>query len=1067
MIKFTLDVKNDAVILRPEKTSLGILRRWKRDLDIDLTALPKAERELAYALARVHSLDPEAKDSVIRRDSITLSHRLVSRLDKPFANTLGLPALVHDLVFCAKLQGDLGSEDAEFKWWWENNGRREAVARNGSILHPDLPEYSMRLPEAIFEAITLSDTFDPTAPLEKHWQTLARFKTLLGDDAENVALDQFLNDLRIVTISRVGIEVNSERDDEFAPVPFSTNENNAQGVDWPALFGSQLESFQDAVTRRGAQPAYRLSDGTFTVVDRSAAPVLRVIAEAMQGDANERRYFIENAPRIIAEAIEEQLRETGRLNEETSPEGVVELIEQTVGNGWTETNSWSDRVTGIGVVPPTPSEINAGTGLPWLPATMNVSIGEVLGAILDEDVANALQAVRTAIIDGVDFVSLDVGDIPANGQVAEALERRLAMLPERQAEPPLEAVDAFLPLTHDNFWDVEYVAGATPRRVDIETKLPSSVKTPLRYYQSQSFQWQLKAWASGLPGLLNADEQGLGKTLQTLSFLAWLNIQMEAKEVAPKPTLIVAPTSLLRNWEAEIETHLSNGALGPIYKFYGPELSRWKIKSIKGRDIGDGREHLDLEFLRGARGTVITTYQTLANYAVSLAQLPFSVAVFDEMQFVKNPRTQRSRAAKAMNAEFTIGLTGTPIENATRDIWAIMDVICPGALGALSGFRRLFDRPSHARLAQLRNALFDSKGDRPPLCMRRTKAEADPSIPPKTRLLYPREMPETQAIRYDEARAKTGGILQVLQHIRRASAHPGLIEGELGSDFAAASARTKAVLDILALIKSRNERVLIFIENRDIQAWFIEVLKIEFDLPEVMLINGDTPIDDRKDITDRFQRHLSNDEGFDVLVLGPRAAGTGLTLTAANHVIHLTRWWNPAVEEQCNDRTHRIGQQRPVTVHLPLAVHPKLGRASFDCLLHRLMTDKLELASNVLQPADINEDDIKGLHHAAVSGRIVDDMPREKDFVEFFVGREDLIIERQAENVFVVQSNQDGASVLIAAEQSKEELHQYLDDKLSEVILLKPTEQATNWESVVPLCNVTDVDLWPDFVLPA
>ncbi len=155
-------------------------------------------------------------------------------------------------------------------------------------------------------------------------------------------------------------------------------------------------------------------------------------------------------------------------------------------------------------------------------------------------------------------------------------------------------------------------------------------------------------------------------------------------------------------------------------------------------------------------------------------------------------------------------------------------------------------------------------------------------------------------------------------------------------------------------------------ENRDVQAWFAELIKIEFGLERVYVINGDTSIDARKEITDRFQRHLARDGGFDVLVMGPRAAGTGLTLTAANHVIHLTRWWNPAVEEQCNDRTHRIGQSKPVTVHIPLAVHPQLGRKSFDCLLQRLMKRKRGIADAVLWPQESDESELLSMYQTLI-----------------------------------------------------------------------------------------------------
>ena len=127
------------------------------------------------------------------------------------------------------------------------------------------------------------------------------------------------------------------------------------------------------------------------------------------------------------------------------------------------------------------------------------------------------------------------------------------------------------------------------------------------------------------------------------------------------------------------------------------------------------------------------------------------------------------------------------------------------------------------------------------------------------------------------------------------------------------------------------------------------------------IINGETPIEQRQKIVQHFQRHLQQDEGFDLLVLTPRAAGTGLTLTAATHVIHLSRWWNPAVEEQCNDRVHRIGQQKPVKIHIPMAIHPRFQENSFDCHLHSLMVRKRHLASATLWPMGDGQSDVTAL----------------------------------------------------------------------------------------------------------
>jgi hypothetical protein len=237
-------------------------------------------------------------------------------------------------------------------------------------------------------------------------------------------------------------------------------------------------------------------------------------------------------------------------------------------------------------------------------------------------------------------------------------------------------------------------------------------------------------------------------------------------------------------------------------------------------------------------------------------------------------------------------------------------------------------------------------------------------------------MPEPQAAAYETARGKLasgtrGGALKMLHHIRSVSVHPDASSPTEDETYVSMSARLLAAMDILRQVRDRHERALVFIEHVKMQHRFIELTKREFSLPRVDLINGSTPIPRRQEIVNRFQRHLDRDEGFDLLVLGPKAAGTGLTLTAATHVIHLSRWWNPAVEEQCNDRVHRIGQTRPVTVHVPMAIHPGYQHNSFDCLLHSLMTRKRRLASSALWPMGDTEDDASRLQKMLADGNVL------------------------------------------------------------------------------------------------
>jgi SNF2 family DNA or RNA helicase len=252
------------------------------------------------------------------------------------------------------------------------------------------------------------------------------------------------------------------------------------------------------------------------------------------------------------------------------------------------------------------------------------------------------------------------------------------------------------------------------------------------------------------------------------------------------------------------------------------------------------------------------------------------------------------------------------------------------------------------------------------MALRRLKEDVAKELPSKTRILHPRVMPDVQAEAYERARDKLatgtkGAALKMLHHIRSVSVHPAITAIENADEFIDLSGRLKACFEIIDGIHARKERVLVFIEHIQMQYRFIELLKMRYGLRHIDLINGSTPVHKRQDIVNRFQKHLEHDQGFDVLVLGPKAAGTGLTLTAATHVIHLSRWWNPAVEEQCNDRVHRIGQTKEVTIHVPMAIHGEFREKSFDCLLHSLMTRKRKLASSALWPMGDTEADAEQL----------------------------------------------------------------------------------------------------------
>jgi superfamily II DNA or RNA helicase len=972
-------------------------RQGEQDFDYD--------KRISFALADLRATAEEAcEEAEISSTRIRLSHRTLSALSSETADALGLPPLV-DLTLRTDVMGQIGSPDFRFSHEWVRAGKREIVTRTGAILETsgDGADGLRRLPGWMLDALDVADRFRAGPELDEHWEALARFRRALdpgvrmdGADAEaRLGMTDFLSGLEVTLTDRFSISPQGA--DQFSIIPFlgetveaAEQEGGQISEIESELQEGRLRAFQDKAFARGARPAYKIGAQSYLVVDPSAAPVLKVMTEMQRADPVTRSAFVRNPRQRITEAVTEHLRAKGKLDG-LSPAQEQDLIEQTAEPAFVETREYSERVIGLTVYEKPSIEI-AGSGTTWLPEAFTGAAAETIEAMAPDQVERLIQEVDTAIAAGEPTVSVGGEEIPATPSSRAALEQRLEAIlnPDEPEKSPVieEEIDTrggpIILDTADNIEDLTWAAKVSPRTRLAPDTLPEVVKSELKGHQIESFQWKLDAWAAGLPGVLNSDEQGLGKTLQAIAFLAWMKDNMSRAERARTgPVLVVAPTSLLVNWEEEVDKHLRSPGLGNVVRLYGSALGGKKRPNQQGVETESGNALLDLSDLeeaieegRGHRYWVLTTYTTLTNYQHSLAKIPFSTAVFDEIQAVKNPVSLRAKAALAVNADFRIGLTGTPIENSTVDLWAIMEQLTPGRFGSLRAFRERFGEPAEGNMRELYSLVFERQEGLPPVALRRLKEEVARDLPEKSRRLHPRLMPEPQAVAYETARGKLaagtrGGALKVLHHIRSVSVHPDASSPAEDETYIGMSARLQATMDILRGVRSRGERALVFIEHIKMQHRFIELVKREFGLPGVDLINGSTPIPRRQEIVNRFQRHLKRDEGFDLLVLGPKAAGTGLTLTAATHVIHLSRWWNPAVEEQCNDRVHRIGQTMPVTVHVPMAIHPGYQQNSFDCLLHSLMTRKRRLASSALWPMGDTIEDAGRLQQMLAGGGAV------------------------------------------------------------------------------------------------
>lgn len=989
------DLSHDAhgVILRLRPERAGLLGRLLgRDRLRDLRRLGADERALSLAIADLRALADGYSDELdISGGTIRMSHRIAGGLDGDAARTLGLPPLI-ELGLRTDAEGVPGSPGFRLRYEWVRGGRPQHVERQGALART--PDGLRRLPGWLIGALDVADGCAPGRDDAAHWEALARFREALdpginvgGTRAARVSMSDFLTGLEVRLADAFSIDVNQAADD-FEPVPFSrrhldelppielASEASAE------LEGASLRTFQSRVRERGALPAYRLGRGSFLVIDRAAMPALEVMAEVQRSSVEERRLFVANPRARLTSAVEAALRDSGRLDG-LAPDAEAEVIEETAGPVFVETREFSDRVRGVGIYEIPPIDIARASGTTWLPEVFSEQVIRVLQGMLSEELAELRETIEVAV--GRDEETVPIGNerVPATAQTLAAIRAVEAARHDRDAadDRPDEPAPTTAPIvvtSVENYEGTAWRPREAPRPAPEGEDRLAGIGTPLKPHQLESLDWQIAAWRAGAAGVLNADEQGLGKTLQTLAFLSWLRRRL-AEERRGGPILVVAPTSLLRNWEEEVDRHLDASGLGHLIRLYGSAIGALKRRGSEF-ETRTGTETLDLDRLRediaegrGQRTWILTTYTTLVNYQHSLARVPLSAVVFDEIQNLKNPFALRSVAARALNADFRIGLTGTPIENSLIDLWAVMDQLAPGALGTLEEFRANYEDAAPEALGTLHERVFGQSTGRPPLALRRLKDDVAGDLPPKVRYLHPRLMPEHQAQVYEEARLKLanggpGAALKMLHHIRSVSVHPSISDGREGADFIEASGRLAATFDILHGIAARGERALVFIEHRQMQHRFIELARGAFGLSCIDLINGDTPIPQRQAIVNRFQQHLREDRGFDLLVLGPKAAGVGLTLTAATHVIHLSRWWNPAVEEQCNDRVHRIGQSRPVTIHVPMAIHPGYRGDTFDCLLNNLMQKKRLIARSALWPMGDTAEDAAALQSMLKGG---------------------------------------------------------------------------------------------------
>ena len=433
------------------------------------------------------------------------------------------------------------------------------------------------------------------------------------------------------------------------------------------------------------------------------------------------------------------------------------------------------------------------------------------------------------------------------------------------------------------------------------------LRAELRPYQATGVGW-LGFMAQLKLGACLADDMGLGKTLQVLALLLRMKRDdAEADSKAP-PSLLVVPASLMANWAAERDR-------------FAPSL-----QSVTLHPAESGVDLKDAAAVKRAVAGVdlaITTYGMLARLDV-LRELPWRLVVLDEAQAIKNSGTRQTRAVKKLTAESRVALTGTPVENRLSDLWSLFDFLNPGLLGSATAFKRLAkqmggdeDRP--ADYSPLRRLVG-------PYILRRLKTDRSviADLPEKTEVqawcglsrpqakLYQASVDEmARELREGERTGihRKGLVLGFLTRFKQICNHPAQFHGT-GAYTADESGKFQRLRSLCEEIAARQEKVLVFTQFREVTAPLAEQLAEVFGRPGLVL-HGGTPVKKRQQMVKRFQAA----DGPPFFVLSLKAGGTGLNLTAASHVVHFDRWWNPAVENQATDRAFRIGQKRNVLVH--------------------------------------------------------------------------------------------------------------------------------------------------------
>ncbi len=887
------------------------------------------------ASAAVARLLQRIEQNEIGRDSTPLAEAvedgvrchpdLIARLTESDAEAFGFPQATN-LTLNLRVRGLIHRDGFRIDADWARSGGATVNARRSGvwITHN---QAQWRIPEPLWSTLAKVDAVNNAVDEAARYAAIAELKRqVLRDDKGQIRLDRILDRLSLQYASGFSLSIKvGPQGISFDPVLFSSDAMTAPdrtGPLDPDEVGllSKEASTEFAMRFRhgdGSRQSYLLGDGSILYIDPRLADCLRIVRKAQAAAVEERTDFAAAPARYLVQDVNPADGLGSSAFVETSNYS-VQLAEVEI---------WRKQVL------PWIKPVEGG----WMPASFGLSIGDGADAqwliLSGEQIGSAENAAQRAIMRRSASFELGGLKVPATQAALFAIESLGLLWQEafldRRPFPSLELSGRNFLQRVDLGEAPTFAPLAVPDEVTVEASLkpqmPDGLITQPFPHQKEGVHWLIAHWQAHTPGVLLADDVGMGKTWQALAFLAWTR-QFARSSL---PVLILGPEGFERNWQEQIERHLGDNCVGPVTILGPHELARLE------ESAGEPFEPLPQAAERPNPGIMLASYACLRDYQMVFARQRFAAIIYDDAHLLRHSGSQLTRAAKSLNARFQLGLTATPVEARFQDIACVLDVLHPGVdtngVTDAESFTALFQKLGEGQGGSLPTLLRRTISECPELSDRVTMRTVPVEMPPSQAMAYERTVRRALAAKGTDQRAR---MLQLLRTLDAVCLHPVLPE-DAGSDpqYFEHSARFIALFRILDELRAKSDRAVILCDNQALHPLLGAEIRRRYRLSrDVVTIGPRARTDECRSVAAAFEVRAG---GFDVLISASDSAGN-LEFTSVDHLIVLTRWWDSAVEDRAIASLRSLSRDNKATVYLLQAEYPdpSFRSMSLDAKLH-------------------------------------------------------------------------------------------------------------------------------------